>query len=207
MKTKINTTVSKMQLTLKALAVAFVLLTNSGISQSQSLGIGVGISSTVGGCGYGTIYNPSIHVSKGPVQVELAANIQKRKFNFTGAQLSLEYSIFDGCNGVLDEYAREGFQVFLFTSANYNRGAYLGKMQLKTERRVADDSQINFESLRYNSVDMTAGFGVKVHLIKGLKWVNSVGFSGWQTLKGEKATYREYSSFCLKLKSGLTYDL
>lgn len=206
MKTTVNKSANKMQLTLKALVVVLVFISSQIFSQDRLINVGIGASSTVGGCGFGTMYNPSIHVSKGPMQIELAANIQKRKLNFTGAQLSLEYSIFDGCNNMLDEFAREGFQVFLFTSANYNHGAYLGKSQLKVEKRVASDSEINFDALRYNTVDMTAGFGVKLQFLKHFKWVNSIGFTGWQTLQGEKATYREYASFCLKLRTGITYD-
>lgn len=206
MKTTVNKTVNKMHTTVKTLLVAFVLISSQVFSQDRFINVGVGASSTVGGCGFGTIYNPSIHVSKGPLQIELAASIQKRKLNLTGAQLTFEYNIFDGCNNTFDKFAREGFQVFLFTSANYNQGAYLGKSQLKVEKRVASDSEVNFDALRYNTVDMTAGFGVKVQFLKNFKWVNSVGFNGWKTLQGEKATYREYASFCLKLKSGVTYD-
>jgi len=208
MKTKLNSTLKSVSFTKKALIVLLALVLNSVSmhSQTENNKFGVGLSSTVGGCGFGTIYNPSVHFYHGPFRMELAASIQKRKLNLTGAQFTFEYAIFDGCNRAADKLAMQGFQLFLFSATNYNQGAYLGKSQLRTERRVADDAQIDFDALRYNTIDVTIGFGNRIQLTKKIKWVNSIGFSGWQTLKGERATYREYASFSLKLKSGLTYD-
>lgn len=193
-------------ISLAALIFTLSIQSNTAKAQTSRHKFGVGMSTTVGGCGYGTIYNPSAHYYYGPFKMELALSVQKRKFNFTGAQFTFEYSIFDGCNRKADKLCFEGTQVYLFTATNYNQGAYLGKSQIKTERRVADDSQINFEQLRYNSLDVTIGFGNRIQLTKRIKWVNSIGISGWQTLKGETDTYREYSSLSLKLKTGLTYD-
>jgi len=190
-----------------ALIVSIVLFTHiTTFSQNVKNKFGIGFSSTVGGCGYGTMYNPSIHFYNGPFKMELSATIQKRKMNMVGAQFTFEYAIFDGCNRAADKLAFQGYQLFMFTATNYNQGAYLGNKQLKLEKRVAGDASLNFEALRYNSLDATVGFGSRIQLSKKVKWINTIGFSGWQTFKGEKSTYREYASFALKLRSGLTYD-
>ena len=136
----------KKVISLAALIFTLSIQSNTAKAQTSRHKFGVGMSTTVGGCGYGTIYNPSAHYYYGPFKMELALSVQKRKFNFTGAQFTFEYSIFDGCNRKADKLCFEGTQVYLFTATNYNQGAYLGKSQIKTERRVADDHRAGDET-------------------------------------------------------------
>ena len=190
---------------IKSVIIALITIiefTNANAQINKS-NFDVTLSTTTTGNGHGLMFNPGlIFVSKNS-SIALEFNFQKRKGNFAGTELTYEYSIYNGsstsniyCNG-------DVFDVFLFLIARYNTNQLLGESQIKVERKVDHEGSYDYENIKMNTAEAYIGFGVRTKIAKHIKWVNSIGFGGYTTLNNTDILYREQSTLCLTLKTGL----
>jgi hypothetical protein len=168
--------------------------------------MGLIINTTTTGNGHGLTFNPGVMFSKGNVLLSSEMNFQRMRGNFTGGQLTFEYAIYNGIGKGNQFCDQDMFDVFLFVNTRYNQNQYLGQSQLKTERKIAYDSSIEFDKVRVNTVELYLGFGVRTKITNRLKWNNSIGIGGYKSLNETQELYRENSSICLTLKTGLSVD-
>ena len=82
----------------------------------------------------------------------------------------------------------------------------MGTSQIKVEKKIDPESSIDFNNVRLNTAEMYLGFGVRTKLVKGLNWVNSIGIGGYTTFNNIDILYREKSTICLSLKTGLSFE-
>lgn len=183
-----------------------ILLSTNVFSQNKKSGFGISASTSISGAGFGTLYTPGVYYSKNKTKIELGLNIQKRKLNTSGAQINVEYLLFSDEKGCYNDGLMGDVELFSFATIRYNSSAYLSKGQIGREKKINPDNNMSYGNLKLSAIEGYAGFGLKVRIIDNLKWNNSIGFGGWQTLSGEKTLYREYSSVSLTLGSSLSYD-
>jgi len=186
----------------KLFLVAFMVsISNQTLSQTSTK-LGLTLSRSSSGNGFGSFYDPGVSLQINKNQFDFTANIQHRKMNFRGGQLTYIYNIFEGEN---DPGNRIG--LFVFSSVRYISNAYLSKNWVALEQRVAPESNVSFSSLTFNCIEAYAGFGAKCSISNRLKLHSSIGMGGWGTLSGNKKIYRDYASQSLTLKVGFTYSI
>lgn len=97
--------------------------------------------------------------------------------------------------------------MFLYLNARYNSNLVLGDFQIRVEKKVNPECSTDFSNLKFSTAEMYLGFGVRTKITKKIKWVNSIGIGGYKTLSGAEDIYREGSTICLTLKTGLSITL
>ena len=202
--TQHNQVTSNFKVKSKLILIAVMLITSTLLSQEKPR-FGLVLNTITTGNGHGLIFSPGIMVSKGNSLLSLEMNIQKRQGNITGSQLNYEYSIYNGTSPTNVYCDRDLFDVFLYVNARYNQNQLLGENQIRVEKRVEPESSVKFENIKLNTAEMYVGFGVRTKITKHLKWVNSIGIGGYTTLNNSTVLYRENSSICLSLKTGISY--
>jgi len=181
--------------------VLVILLVQKGIGQSSAIKYGVSISRSSSGNSFGPFYNPGAIVKVRNNQFELAANIQQRNTRFSGAQFTHEYIYFGG-----DEAVEEKTQLFVFYNMKLITNASLNRRNAYIERRNSPESKVNFDNLRFTTMEAYIGFGLKLKLTEHLKLASLIGIGAWSTLSGESNLLcRDYKSMSLTLKIGVSY--
>ena len=183
-----------------------ILISTKMFSQNKKSGFGISTSSSISGAGFGTMYTPGIYYQFNKTKIELGLNIQKRKLNTSGAQINFEYLLFNDEKGCYNDGLMGNIELYSFATIRYNSSAYLSKGQVGREKKINPDNNVRYDNLKLSAIEGYAGFGVKIKLVDNLKWNNSIGFGGWQTLSGGNNLYREQSSVSLTLGSSLSYD-
>jgi hypothetical protein len=186
-------------------AVVALCIMKSVVSNAQ-VNAGFNLSRYSTGSGFGATYAPGINISTGKHAFDLALNVQERKMNVSGGQLTYAYTIFNGATDK-DICAREKWELFLFLNATYNPNSILGNHQIRTENKVATETTVDFTRLRFSSMEGYVGFGANLRITDRFKWTNAIGIGGWNTLKGQRDLYREYSSMSLYLKTGFSFSI
>ena len=207
MKTQYST--QKKSAIFKAITFILVLILQSNFSNAQisKKCFGLILNTTTTGNGHGLIFSPGIIFNSNKSQLALEFNFQKRNGNFSGTQLTYEYAIYNGSNPRNLYCDKDIFDVFLYLNARYNSNLVLGDNQIRIEKKADPESSTDFSNLKFSTAEMYLGFGVRTKIAKHIKWVNSIGIGGYETLSGAKDIYREGSTICLTLKTGLSINL
>jgi hypothetical protein len=177
------------------LLIGFVAIS---IGQTNQMRFGFVISRSSSGNGFGSFYHPGINVSVGKSEIDLTANFQHKKMNFSGGMVSYRYNVMEG-----DNNPGERMGLFVFSDIKFISNAHLSNRSADLERRISPESSVNFSSLKFSTVEGYAGFGAKYTVCKPLQVYGSIGMGGWCTLSGTSKLHREYNSQSLSLKVGV----
>ncbi len=190
--------------------ILFVLLlmTASIFGQSnQGKQIGVGLYSQVSADGYGLTNLPTVYIRNKQEVLFAGIALQKCLHTPSGIKIGYSYTV----NNPYDQYgfARTS-EFYFYADLGYNLRAKMGDATLRDEYTAdAQAAEINVSSLRFNSVEGYAGFGVRRIFLKHFSWDTSLGFGGYYSLDfpDKFRLYYSQASLGLQLRTGITYTL
>lgn len=166
---------------------------------------GVMTSLVISADGYGSKCAPALYYknkrntwSAGPV-------IQNCNSSVKGGMLNYFYTL-AGKDAVGNECYNESLELFGFISASYYHNASLGRTALKEEKMANADYEGDACKLRFTSVSLYAGVGLKVTIFKNFKFINSIGLGGYKSFHFPPHLYYNDCSLGLTLRTGISYD-
>lgn len=188
-------------------AAVVICITHAAAAQQEpkKTHMGIAVLLQVNANGYGSSYLPGLYFSKNRSTLNLSPVIQNRNLNLAGLQLGYAYTIAgEAVDGL------RGPELYLFVNGAYNNNALMGKAALQNEytaNRLSSEAQVT--NLRFQSAELFGGVGLKLNLIRNLKWTSSVGLGGNTSFNFPHYNEMYYSAnnFGLNLSTGLTYNL
>jgi hypothetical protein len=129
--------------------------------------------------------------------------IQTRNLNFAGLQFNYNYAL----TGEVVNCNKNEPELYVSFSMAYHHKGMLGRRALRDERMANPAAgEIDLDNLCFQSVEVFAGFGLKLELFKNFKWSNAVGVGGYTSLYTPvKNLYYESTALGLRLTSGFSY--
>ncbi|HKC67741.1 MAG TPA: hypothetical protein VKG26_05890 [Bacteroidia bacterium] len=181
--------------------VVCMLMVQQGICQLVNTkgNFGMAVSSMFNADGYGVQYLPAVLYQKNRNTYLFAAVVQKQKANISGVQFNYEYTVI-----APGEADAKGLEFFVFANAIYQNNALLGKQALQTEYVTHPENSTNVSQIHFKSVETYTGFGLRIKLIKNVKWVNSIGCGGYASFNSPGNLYYANHNFGLLFKTGIS---
>ena len=169
-------------------------------------GVGVSLMIQSSANGYGIEYLPGIYLKRGKKTFVLSSMISNRFFNLSGFQFNYEYSV----TGKEIRPEDKNLELHFFTSLAYHHCATLLESNLQIENPAnSTNIQKSISEIHVKSAEIYGGFGLKIKLLKFLKWNSCIGFGGYTTFD---YSYKDKSgnngqAIGLLLKTGITLNI
>jgi len=195
----------------KSLLLVLILLfiTKQGQCQKPTIArnenLGFASSSMISANGYGGMYSPMVYYKKDRRSYFIGPIIQNQKLNFSGVQFNYDYTI-AGEDAPGNEADNKNLELFCFVTAAYHYNAMLGKRALWEEHMANSEYEGQVCNLRFKSVEVYGGVGLKIKLFKNFKWVNCLGLGGYSSFNFPGHLYYNANSLGLILKTGISFD-
>lgn len=184
-----------------ALCCSLVLFKNKMISQNS---MAFGLSSQVAANGYGVEYVPSLIFAHGQNVLNIGASIPKGKARFDGLQVKYERTV----TGEAVQDSATCLELFFFANAAYYHNASLGIQCSQRENMVNPDLSVaQLRSMKFNSLELYTGAGLRIPFLHRFKWVNYVGVGYYNSLTRCCKLYRDPTGLGLFLSTGLSVTI
>ncbi|MGZ3919744.1 MAG: hypothetical protein ACXVNR_01655 [Bacteroidia bacterium] len=167
--------------------------------------LGVMTSMIVSAEGYGSRCSPALYYKNKRRTLSAGPVIQNSKSSVTGVQLNYFYTI-AGKDAIGNECYNENLELFGFISASYYYNAALGKRALREEKLANTDYEGDPCQLRFKSLSLYAGVGLKLTIFKNFKWINSMGLGGYKSFQFPPHLYYNECNLGLTIRTGISYD-
>ena len=191
------------------LVISLLFITKQGLCQKHTIerneNLGFATSSMISANGYGGMYSPMLYYKKDRRSYFIGPIIQNQKLNFSGVQLNYDYTIVGEDVPETQPY-NKNLELFCFFTAAYHYNAALGKRALWEEHMANSEYEGNVCNLRFKSVEVYGGVGLKIKLFKNFKWVNCLGLGGYTSFNSPDNLYYKANSLGLILKTGISFD-
>ncbi|MBL7884611.1 MAG: hypothetical protein JNL69_11115 [Bacteroidia bacterium] len=182
-----NVSTAKMFVTLLLTALSFYSYSQN--KKATNYRITPGLGAFVSGNGHGAMYEGSLYLSNGKNVFSAGVLVQKRKTEFCGATFSYIKPLFSkeyAHYGLpYQEFAERNVQLFLFSKGSYFHKSNLSyNTQTLEEKAFYTETDIipDFSTVRFSTVEVSAGFGLNVKLGSSLVWGNYIGFGTYYHL-------------------------
>lgn len=162
----------------------------------------IGLSHVVSGSGLAAAPIFSLGYINNNTSVELGLKFQPKAGRPTGVDVRVNYS--------LTSFPGGRAWLYTFADASYNHRAFLSRPTLNREVFIFPEAKTVYENLQLSTVEMQAGFGVKVDHSRRIRSNYGIGFGGYFTRGSEEVCammYRERSAPTLMFTLGLTCNL
>lgn len=168
--------------------------------------IGTSFYGQVSANGYGSSYSLMPFIKTGRRSLFAGPVIGKRKFQLSGFQANYTYSL----TGPDAPGYIEGMpELFVFVNGAYHFNARLGKRTLQEEDCANPFSkELDAASMRFRSIEVYGGVGLRIRFANHFKWVNAVGLGGYHTFDFPEKQGLFYSqrNAGLVLRTGIMYE-
>lgn len=195
----------------KSILIVLVFLFNKQYCSAQNNHLfqkgnfGFAANASVSADRFGGQYSPMFYYKKGRRSIFMGPIIQNKNLNLSGLQLSYDYTL-AGKDVIGSEPYNENLELFCFITSIYHCNATLGKSAVWEEKRAYNGYEGDPAKLRFKSIELYAGGGLKLKLFSNIKWMNSIGFGGYTSFNVPKTLCYENKSVGLLLKSGISFD-
>ncbi len=166
---------------------------------------GFEIIASVSSDGYGGQYSPMLYYKKGRKSFSAGPIIQNKNLNLSGLLVNYDY-VLAGKDVIGNEPYNENLELFCFITSIYQHNAMLGKTAILDEQRTYRGYEGDLYKLRFKSIELYAGAGLKINLFSNLKWMNSIGVGGYTSFNVPRHLCYLDKSVGIALKSGLSFD-
>lgn len=158
-------------------------------------------NSQVTASGYGAQWVPSLIFTHGQNALSAGAILSKDGAELAGVKIKYEYTV----TGQLVGDSANRLELFFFANAAYYHNATLGSRVAQQENQVNPDmSLVYLHGMRFKSVELYGGTGLRVPFLKRFKWINYAGVGYYQSLSSEcSKLYREAKGLGLFLSTGI----
>lgn len=207
MKNYSNFNTATMNVLMKAIiVVTLLLLTVTGVfAQSNKNTLGIRSYLTVTGSGHGASITPALFYRHNRAIVSVGPIVSMKCNKVNGVQASYEYMLVGASKNMSECYFNEKFELFAFSAVQYRPSDCLSKGAIEMEQ-TSEMKSNPYEHMKVSTAEAYAGFGLKVKIIKGLQWSNSIGMGGYYSPNSPSEIYRQRSNACLILRTGLYYS-
>jgi hypothetical protein len=187
------------------LCLSALLLTNGLKAQFKVKGnAGIRGSGTLSANRCGTILSPSLFFISGKSTVLAGVTMQRDRRHVSGFQLGYEYTLLDP--DVNPDCNLSWLELFGWINGSFHRNIYLSKSMCEEQRRGNPELSVNVEELTFETVEAYGGFGVRIDLLRNLKWFNAIGIGAYNVFNPHPDLYYNKNGVGLMLRSGLSYQ-
>lgn len=216
MKNKINfgeTTLTRFTLFIGLLMLLSVSSLFSQKIKKSPYRLGVGIGSHVSGNAHGSIYDVYGSIYNGNSVFSAGPCIQKRTNSICGARIAYNYMLtgkedFSKSRNEFNDC--EKLQLYFFSYLQYIHNSPLSFNSVRREEitsRSNDNRTVDFEKLKFSTVEGGFGFGLNVNLSKQLVWGNYMAFGTYYHINYMGGMYAERISPVLVIGTTLRLKL
>lgn len=169
---------------------------------------GFSLYSNCSGSGLGTFYSPGFFLSKKGNLISVGPTINKSNFRISGVHLNFEHTFMgDDKDRRYDNY-NEMLDIFGFSSMFYRPSTALNRKTLAMECNKSSEFKKSLENTKLQTLEAYIGFGIRIKILKNLKWLNCIGFGGYYSPNRPKGLLSgDRSESCLVFKTGLNLNL
>ena len=185
---------------IKIVLISVTLIASSLDSSAQNPFLSFQIARDASGSGLGGNVCPSIALTYNKNTFSIGPNFQRRKLNFSGAQLNYRYSVATNANGKLEMYFSGNFTV--------QTSARMSAAYIDIEKSSHPEGKVNYDELRFKVIEGYAGIGLKINPTKNFSTAFSSGLGVFDTLDKnyDREMYRQKSAFVLQVRFVLIYN-
>lgn len=191
------------------LIVSFLFSTEYGMCQRSAVlhneNLGFIASSMISGNQYGGQYSPMMYYKKDRRTYAIGPVIQNKSLNLSGMKFNYEYTLV-GLDAPGDEGYYKNLELFCFVAAAYYYKALLGKRAVWEEHMANQSYEGDVSKLRFKSMEIFGGVGLKIKLVKNIKWVNSVGLGRSESFAFPDHLYHDAINIGVILRTGISFD-
>jgi len=189
-------------------AIGLIFTTENAMCQQntpvRNENMGFSTSAMVSASGYGGRYVPMLYFKRNRQTYFIGPVIQNQKLNFAGFQFNYDYALVG--EDAPTKADNKNVELFCFFTSSYDFRALLGKRALWEEHMANSKYEGDPCKLRFKSVSMYGGIGLKIRILKNLKWINSIGAGGYTSFDFPGNLYYNASNLGLIIKTGISFD-
>jgi hypothetical protein len=191
------------------LGLSFLFITEYGFCQGSSIerndNLGFIASGMISANQYGGQYSPMLYYKKSRRTYSIGPVIQNKTLNLSGVQFNYDYTIV-GEDAIGNEAYDKNLELFCFATTSYYNNASYGKRAVLEEHMANRNYEGDVCKLRFKSIEVFGGMGLKMKLFKNIKWVNSIGLGSSTSFSFPKHLYHDAINTGLIIKTGISVD-
>lgn len=175
--------------------------------------LGVGIGTHVSGNAHGGVYDVYGSIYNGNSVFSVGPCIQKRSNSICGARMEYNYMVTgrDDFSKARYEFKEcEKLQLYFFSYLQYIHNSSLSFSSVKREEmtsRSNDNRAVDFDKLKFSTVEGGLGFGLNINLSKQIVWGNYMAFSTYYHTNYMNGMYAERIAPVLVIGTALRLKL
>jgi hypothetical protein len=181
-------------------AALLILISLNNFAQknpSRKQSFGVMWHTGITGSGHGLFHTPSVFYKYNRSLFSVGTIMGSDHVKPHGLALDYQYSL----TGDPQKNFRPRLELYAFGTFNYRPGCVLSRSAIEMEER---DRVPQLAQLKINTYESYLGVGLKYRLVGRLEWINSIGFGAYYSPDAPIDIYRERSTACLILRTGLS---
>jgi hypothetical protein len=204
MKTKLQLPSANKTVFILSICLALFLSFNAQAQTNLKGNFGFRVSNTISANRCGSIWASSLSYTVGRKTLYGGVMMQKNKLHLTGMQLGFEYTLLDP--NLNQDCNLDWLELYAWINSGYHDNVYVNKYVCEEERRGNPELKLDIENHSFKTVETYGGFGVRINILKNLKWMNSIGIGGYRVLNPENELYYNHQGIGLMLRTGLTFQ-
>ncbi|HEX8516374.1 MAG TPA: hypothetical protein VF868_09265 [Bacteroidia bacterium] len=203
MKTQFTQTATR---SIQVFLITFLsLLLTSVQAQTKTPGeVGIRGSASISANGFGTILSPAVFYKKGKSNFVFSLTMQKKMDNVSGVMGTYEYTLVDP-QSMRDCYI-DWLELYAFVNGGYHKSVYLGESASEQEGTSNAEFKADLSTVQLRAIEGYVGIGLRINLVKNLKWFNNTGFGAYQVMNAPAGLFYNSKAVGLSVTTGLSYQ-